>query len=43
MPLLTGALQVREMYAFSVALALNKIKVELHPAKESVFIAQVGG
>ncbi|KAL4420198.1 hypothetical protein ABPG77_011414 [Micractinium sp. CCAP 211/92] len=32
---------VREMYAFSVALALNKLKVELKPPGQTQFIAQL--
>lgn len=34
--------QVREMYAFSVALAMNKISTELLPPGQTHFIAQVG-
>lgn len=35
-------LQVREMYAFSVALAMNTINTELKPPGQTAFIAQVG-
>lgn len=31
------------MYAFSAALALNKLKTELKPPGQTQFIAQVGG
>lgn len=30
------------MYAFSAALALNKLKVELRPPGQTQFISQVG-
>lgn len=32
---------MREMYAFSVALTVNKIHVELKPPEQTAFIAQV--